>query len=244
MVKAVLFDLDDTLLGNPMETFLPAYFQALQAYVEDLIPPERLMGELMKATEAMNRSRDERCTNEEAFAEVFYPGLGVERERVEAVFGRFYAEAFPRLQALTERRPAARALVEWALERGLQVAVATNPLFPRDPVEQRLAWAGVPVDEIDYDLVTTYENMHATKSDVSYYLEILNRLGRTPGDCLMVGDSWEMDVVPASSLGIHTYWVTEEKAPRRSDVTLAGQGSLEELWETVATCDALPTAAW
>jgi FMN phosphatase YigB (HAD superfamily) len=243
MLKAVLFDLDDTLLGNPMDTFLPAYFRALQAYLEDLIPPDRLMAELMKATEAMNRRRHANCTNEEAFAAVFYPALGVERTRVETVFERFYAEEFPRLQVLTERRPAARDLVEWSFDKGFQVAVATNPLFPRGPVEQRLAWAGVPTDEFDFDLVTTYETMHATKSDISYYLEILDRLGRDPDDCLMVGDSWEMDVAPASSLGMHAYWVTEENAPPDPEIALAGRGSLEELWRTVATCDALPTAS-
>jgi len=242
MLRAVLFDLDDTLLGNPMETFVPAYFRALWEYVEDLIPPERLMAELMRATEAMNVRRDEPCTNEEIFAKVFYPGLGLERAWVERVFERFYREVFPELRVLTERRPAARSLVEWALEKGHQVVVATNPLFPRGPVEQRLAWAGVPVDEIDYDLVTTYENMHATKSDVAYYVEILDRLGREPEDCLMVGDSWEMDVVPATSLGMHGYWVTEDNWTPSSDVTLAGRGSLEELWQRVDGLDALPTA--
>jgi len=242
MLEAVLLDLDDTLLGNPMETFLPAYFQALQAYVQELIPPERLLTELMRATEAMNACRDELCTNEEAFAKVFYPGLGLERARVEPVLERFYAEVFPELRDLTERRPAARSLVEWAVDKGLQVVVATNPLFPRDPVEQRLAWAGVPVDEIDYDLVTTYENMHATKSHAAYYVEILDRLGRKAGECLMVGDNWEMDVVPALALGMHTYWVTEKNEPPSSDVTLAGQGSLDELREHVDRLDALPTA--
>ena len=54
MLKAVLFDLDDTLLGNAMDTFLPAYFQALTRYLDHLIPPERLMADLMQATKVMN----------------------------------------------------------------------------------------------------------------------------------------------------------------------------------------------
>jgi len=242
MHRAILLDLDDTLLGNPMETFLPAYFRMLQEYLQELIAPERLMEELMRATEAMNAYREEPCTNEEAFAAVFYSGVGLERAQVEPVFERFYAEVFPELKRFTVRRPAARNLVEWAFDEELQVAVATNPLFPRDPVEQRLAWAGVPVDEFDYDLITTYETMHATKSHVAYYQEILGRLGREPEDCLMVGDNLAMDVLPASSLGIHTYWVTEENATPSSDMTLAGQGTLAELWQGVASRDALPTA--
>lgn len=233
MLRAVLFDLDDTLLGNAMDTFLPAYFGALTRYLDPLVPSERLIEELQRATRAMNAEHSERVTNEEAFASVFYPALEPERSTLERAFERFYAEEFPKLRQFTRRRPQARALVEWALEQGLQVVVATNPLFPRVAVQERLAWAGVPVEEVDYALVTTYENMHATKSHAAYYREILERLGRRPGECLMVGDSWEKDIVPASSIGMHVYWITEEPEPPSSRAALQGYGSLAELWEVV-----------
>lgn len=235
MVRAVLFDLDDTLLANSMDVFLPAYFRTLTRHLDHLVPSQDLVSELMRATEAMNASSDQRFTNEQTFASVFYPALEPERSTVEMAFERFYAEEFPKLRAFTRRRPEARCLVEWALEQGLQVAVATNPLFPRVAVEQRLAWAGVPVDEIDYALVTTYENMHATKSDIAYYREVVERLGRRPSECLMVGDNWDMDVVPASSIGIRVYWVTEGSDPPTSKVALQGHGTLAELWETAKT---------
>ena len=37
--RALLLDLDDTLLHNDMADFLPSYFGALMAYVSDLMPP-------------------------------------------------------------------------------------------------------------------------------------------------------------------------------------------------------------
>lgn len=235
MLRAFLFDLDDTLLGNSMDVFLPAYFEALTSYLDHLVPPRRLTDELMRATRAMNANHDQGLTNEEAFASVFYPALEPDRTKLEAAFEQFYAEEFPKLRALTRRRAEARSLVDWAVEQGLQVAVVTNPLFPRVAVEQRLVWAGVPVDEIDYALVTTYEDMHATKSHTAYYREVLERLDRRPKECLMVGDNWEKDVVPASSLGIHVYWVAEEAEPPTSRVPLVGHGTLAKLWETVKT---------
>jgi FMN phosphatase YigB (HAD superfamily) len=164
----------------------------------------------MQATKAMDADHSRDLTNEEAFASVFYPLVGKDRSTVESAFERFYAEAFPKLRRLTRRRPEAPYLVASALEQGLQVAIATNPMFPRMAVEERLAWAGVPVERFDYTLVTSYENMHATKSHLAYYDEILERLGRRPSECLMVGDSWKMDIVPAASVGMHVYWVTEE----------------------------------
>lgn len=233
MPRAVLFDLDDTLLGNSMDKFLPAYFSALSRCVGDLVPPKRLIRELMRASEAMNANDDEALTNEEVFASVFYAALEPSRPTLERVFDEFYADEFSELRALTRRRPEARKLVEWATDQDLQVAVATNPMFPRVAVEQRLAWAGVPVDEFDYALVTTYENMHATKAHVSYYEDILERLGRRPEECLLVGDSWQMDILPAASIGIKVYWITEADRPPGLGVSLAGRGTLPQLWETV-----------
>ncbi len=211
MLRAVLFDLDDTLLGNSMDTFLPAYFQALTRYLGHLIPPERLIAQLMRGTEAMDANHDSQCINQEAFASAFYPSLGVDRSRVEPIFRRFYVEEFPKLQPLTCLRPEARLLVERALDEGLLVVIATNPLFPRVAVEQRLAWAGVSVEEFEYALVTTYETMHATKAHPAYYREVLDLIDCRPGECLMVGDSWEFDVAPACSVGLRVYWITEGK---------------------------------
>jgi len=231
--KAILFDLDDTLLVNSMERFVPVYFQALTRWVADLIPPERLLAALMHASRAMEANDGTGPTNAEAFAAVFYPEVGYSRKELEPIFERFYAEEFPRLRSLTRCIPEARKLVEWAFARGLQVVIATNPLFPRSPIEQRLEWAGVPVSEFNYALVTSYENMHATKAHPAYYREILAYLGRRPEECLMVGDNWEWDVAQAASAGISVYWVAEPGVPQPGDVTLVGRGRLAELWSQI-----------
>lgn len=229
--KAILFDLDDTLLVNSMERFVPVYFQALTRWVADLIPPERLIAALMHASRAMDANDGTGPTNAEAFAAVFYPEVGYSQEELRPLFERFYAEEFPKLRSLTRPVPEARNLVEWAFAQGLQVAIATNPLFPRFPIEQRLEWAGVPVSEFDYALVTSYENMHATKAHPAYYREILAYLGRRPDECLMVGDSWEWDMVQAASVGIPVYWVTDHDTRHPGGIKLVGQGSLAGLWD-------------
>ena len=129
---------------------------------------------------------------------------------MEPLLARFYSEAFPRLEPLIGRRPAAPRVVEWAKGRGLQVVIATNPLFPRTAIEQRMAWGRVGVDLFDYELVTCYENSHATKSSPAYFREIVEYLGRQPGECLMVGDNWGWDVVCAGEAGIPSYWIASD----------------------------------
>ena len=253
MLKAILFDLDDTLLGNSMETFMPAYFQALTRHVAHLIPPEHLMSELMRASQVMIANDGSGPTNEEAFVSIFFPALGYNPDELRPIFEQFYVGEFPKLRPLTQPRPEAQPLVEWGFERGLQVVIATNPLFPRSAIEQRLEWAGVPVTEFDYALVTCYEIMHATKTHPAYYREILTQLGRQPSECLMVGDNWEWDVVNATSVGIPAYWIAQPDKvpppfpphrgdkrgvgfpPHRGDKrgVLVGQGTLADLWNCV-----------
>jgi len=231
-LKALLLDLDDTLLGNPMETFLPAYFRALNDFITEIQPPERLIEQLLIATRTMDGNDGTGLANEEVFASAFFPALGVPREELEPRFERFYAEAFPALRPLTRPRPSAPRIVEWAGQRGLQVAIATNPMFPRTAIEQRMEWAGVGVDRFSYDLVTCYENSHATKSNSAYYREILDVLGRRPGECLMVGDNWDWDVACAGQVGIPGYWIADSDVqPPLAGVSIVGQGTLDDFCE-------------
>ncbi|RLC66827.1 MAG: HAD family hydrolase [Chloroflexi bacterium] len=232
MFKALLLDLDDTLLKNSMETFVPAYFRAVTRYVDHLIPPQQLITELMRATNAMEANDGTGPTNEETFAAIFYPAVGYTAEELRPVFERFYAEEFPKLRSLTQPIPEAPLIVEWACRQGLQVAIATNPLFPRSPILQRLEWAGVPASEFDYALVTSYENMHATKAHPAYYREILTLLHRQPDECLMVGDDWRRDVAPAASVGIPVYWIAApDQPPPAEGVKLIEQGTMADLWD-------------
>jgi FMN phosphatase YigB (HAD superfamily) len=234
MLKAILFDLDETLLACSMTTFFPTYFQALARYVSHLIPPEYLISEMRRGLKVMDTNDGSGPTNEEAFAAAFYPMLGYEIAELKPIFERFYAEEFHKLRPLTRSFPETRPLIEWAFEHGLQVVIATNPLFPRSPIEQRIEWAGIPVDEFDYALVTSYEDMHATKAHPAYYLEILARLGRQPGECLMIGDFWNWDVAPPISVGIPAYWVADpDDTPPANDAHPIGQGTLADLWDWI-----------
>jgi FMN phosphatase YigB (HAD superfamily) len=240
MVKALLLDLDGTLLDNPMDTFVREYLQALGTFLAGHIPPERLVPELLRATQAMAANDGKGPTNEELFASVFYPALGQERAALEPFIQRFYAEEFPRLRRFTRPVPEARPLVQWAFDARLQVAVATNPLFPRTAIEQRLEWAGVGVRDFPYALVTTYETMHASKVNPVYYREILDRLGQNPEDCLMVGDDWAWDILPATGLGLSAWWVAPPgMEPPHAVNRLLGSGSLGQLFERLLSLSPL-----
>lgn len=230
-IKTILFDLDDTLLGNNMDTFIPRYFSLLGEYARPLFGDSRqLLKELLIGTEAMVQNTDPALTNREVFWQVFLARTGLDPEETEKFFNRFYEEHFPQLEAVTSPRPVAVKVVEVCLEQGLQVAIATNPLFPRRAIEHRLAWAGLPVSEYDFALVTSYETMHAAKPHRAYYQEILERLDAHAKSTLMVGDDWQNDIQPAAALGMTVYWIAPEEAQPPDQELIAGHGSLEAFY--------------
>lgn len=229
-IDAVLFDLDDTLLGNNMDAFLQGYFPLLAAYARQIVEPDTFLPELLAATQAVINSKDRSQTNSDVFWSVFCERNDLIREEVEPFFATFYREEFGRLQSNTTYRPVAAEVVHWCFDRGLKVVIATNPLFPLDAIEQRLSWAGVAVDDFDYDLVTAYENMHSTKPHPAYYREILAAIDVEPERALMVGDNWKNDIVPAAKTGLFTFWITNSDAVATESIDLPDrQGTLEDL---------------
>lgn len=81
-IRAVLFDLDGTLLDSDMNEFLPHYLRLLSARMAAILPPDEFVAHLMQASDAMVVN-DGRATNEEVFAAAFYPLIGQPREKVE-----------------------------------------------------------------------------------------------------------------------------------------------------------------
>jgi HAD superfamily hydrolase (TIGR01549 family) len=209
LIKSLLIDLDDTLLDTNMGEFLPAYFDRLASHLSDLAPRERLIACLLQAVQAMNGNLDPTRTLKSAFDELFYPALGVTEADVHQRVVAFYEKEFPTLRQLTRSKDEAPDFIRAAREAEYELVLATNPLFPRSAITQRLDWAGVPAKASDFDLVTSYENAHFTKPNPEYYAEILGKLGRPCAEAVMIGDNQEADLAPAVLLGMQAFHVTQ-----------------------------------
>jgi FMN phosphatase YigB (HAD superfamily) len=208
VIRAILFDLDDTLLGSSNDDFLPPYFEALARKMAHLIPPERFLPQLIRSTQRAIADTDPNRTNLEVFWEDFLDAVGGDPVELKALLDDFYAHDFPALRRYTQTLPEARRVVQTAFDCGFIVVIATNPLYPRQAIEQRLAWAGIA--DFPYALVTTAENMHACKPQLAYYREIAERIAQPPQACLMVGDDLANDIRPAAAVGMRTFWITTE----------------------------------
>ena len=236
MLKAILFDLDDTLLGNHVDTFVPRYFALLGQYAEAYLPRDEFLKVLMSATQAMIANTDSALTNRDVFWRSFAEQTGLDPAQMEPFFDKFYEDQFLALESVVTRRQTAVPLIKACQAQNFKVVIATNPLFPRLAIEARLRWAGLPVTEYDFDLVTTYENMHAAKPQPAYYEEILARIGVDAAEALMVGDDWENDIEPAAAVGCYTYWLPmngESESPHADLAT--NYGSLDDLYNLVTS---------
>ncbi len=237
MTFHLLFDLDDTLLDSNIETLVPAYFQKLAAHLADVVPPGQMLQELMRSTMAMYRNTRVDQTLEDVFSDHFYAPLGITRESVADTIEQFYDEVFPTLQPLTRPRPQAVSLVEWALSRGCDVSIATDPLFPRKAILHRLRWAQLDPETYPFRLISDFQTFHFAKASVSYFAEFLGHLGWDgESPLLMVGDSIERDVLPARQAGIPVFWLKAD-GQVSPDAEGIPQGTLADLRVFLETTD-------
>ncbi len=207
--KTFLLDLDETLLGNDMNDFLPPYFKGIQKRLAPFLTDVRAT--LMASVQAVQANQEPTLTNMTVFMTEFARHTEHPPAAIQAVIDAFYQEDYPHLQAYTTFKPEARQIVSHLLSNGHRVVIATNPLFPATAIKQRLAWAGV--NDFPYSRVTFMENSHFCKPNPAYYQEILAKINSRPENSWMVGDSLENDIIPARSLGLKSWWITNSPPP-------------------------------
>ena len=155
-MKAVLFDMDGTLLPMDQDQFVNGYFQFLCRKMQPYgYEPKTLIKHVWGGTAAMVKNDGSR-TNEEAFWAYFTGIYGEGAREHIPVFESFYANEFEQAQQFCGYTPKAAQAVHMAKDMGMRTILATNPLFPRVAQEKRIRWAGL--DTEDFELITTYEN--------------------------------------------------------------------------------------
>lgn len=205
MSLTVLFDLDDTLLQTNMEEFLPGYFKALGQAFSDLAKEEEITQQIRFAISQMAANQNPGKMLNTIFSENFYKPLGTSEYACQKTINRFYHDEFPKLRPLTQAKPAAREVVNWCHSQRLNIAIATNPVFPETATRQRIEWAGLNPD--DFAFFSTFNNFHFIKPNLSYYAECLGRLGWPEQPAMMIGDSLTYDLLPMEKMGFQTFWI-------------------------------------
>jgi len=232
MVDTILLDLDGTLLHYTQDEFISTYLPKLSNVFARLgLDPEPGIKALWASTEAMIRNDGTRL-NSDRFWEEFSAIMGLPDEslaRVENACEEFYATEFNSVRSILKNDDLGlpRRLIDGLTSKGYIVVLATNPLFPASAVTTRLGWVGLSPQ--DFCLITNYANSAYCKPNLDYYREILTKIGKMPGQCLMVGNNTHEDMT-AGDLGIGTFLVTdylENEADK--EISDFPQGTLADL---------------
>jgi len=189
-MRAYFFDFDGTLALLNEDRFFNDYFKSLGDFLG--MNPEELAGRITLIIREITISADGFRNNYERFMESFTKKFEENTEEWEKIFKKFYESShFKRLS--NHFLPNNRVIMYMRERRkeGYKIVLATNPVFPRVAIAERLSWIGLR--EEDFDLITSMEDFHYCKPDPRYFLEICSKISEKPENCVMVGDDDEMD---------------------------------------------------
>jgi HAD superfamily hydrolase (TIGR01549 family) len=226
-IKAVLFDLDGTLLPMDQEVFVKAYFGGLSKRLMKFgYEPEKLISAIWQGTAAMIKN-DGQTSNEEKFWNTFSGIFGEKAREDEGEFEKYYIEDFDKVKEVCGYDERAKEIVGLLKSRGYRVALATNPIFPAIATRKRIGWAGLTPDDFEY--FTTYENSRYTKPNLKYYEDVIKALGVSAEECLMVGNDVGEDMV-AERLGMKVFLLTDCIINKNGeDISKYPHGSFDDL---------------
>jgi len=223
----VFFDLDGTLIEYVSVERAISYFAEFARFLGTELDLDESQGEQLinGAVGAMFDPHPGR-TNQQAFDDYYRVGLGerFDPARFQAAFAQFFENIFPTLQSNERPAPHGRSAVQSCLDRGLTVAVASQPIFSAAAIKARLAWAGL--SDLGIPLASSSENAFTTKPELNYYQEIASRFSARPHECLMVGNE-DLNDMSASQVGMTTFYVGDQSRSSHNN-HWSGAGTLAD----------------
>lgn len=230
-IKAVLFDLDGTLLPMDQDEFMKVYFGGLcKKLAVRGYEPDTLVKAIWSGTKAMYKN-DGSDTNENVFWSAFKKIYLEITDADLQLFERYYEEDFDKVSEVAVPDPRAKKAVEFARANGLRISLATNPLFPSVATKKRIAWAGF--EEKDFEFFTSFEDSNFTKPNPEYYRDIVSRMGLKPCECLMVGNDVKEDMA-ARDIGMKVFLITDHMINKdNKDISEYPHGNFDDLIEYI-----------
>ena len=226
-IKAVLFDLDGTLLPLDQDVFAKKYFNYLTETVAPHFADAKKIIKIMLAGMDAMVKNDGSKTNKEVFFETAEKLGGKDLCKEPLLFG-YYDGLYLKLKDDCRPTAASKKVVSLCKNAGLRTVLATNPVFPRIALDVRLSWIGLT--DRDFEHITDYENSSFCKPDTGYYREILSTVGKEPQNCIMIGNNVCEDMA-AAGLGIKCFLVTDFlENPDGSDIEGYTHRSVDEMF--------------
>lgn len=210
-LRAVLFDLDDTLFDHAHATRTAlGRLRAVDATLAGWTLDETVARHDVILEELHTRVLAGEITVDDARLERFRRLLemagATEPVRRSAELAAVYRAAY---EAGWQAVPGAVALLDAVRARGLRVVIVTN----NGVAEQRrkIEFCGMAPR---IDALVTSEEVGTPKPGSAIFDEALRQAGVGAGQAVMLGDAWDADVAGALAFGIPPVWFNRKGAPK------------------------------
>jgi len=213
MIRAVLFDLGDTLLNfGPVDHYAAfregaalahAYLLELGQPVPDLETYHRRQLRAIERAYLWSRLSRRDCNALEVMARINRKmGLTTRPEHLRHLAGLFYVPV--RRQGVPE--PGVHEVLDWLRRRPCKLALVSNTIVPGVTLDDHMRQEGL----LEYFPDRFYScDVGCRKPQRRIFRMALDRLGVEPGEAIFVGDTLEADVKGANRAGM----ISALKAP-------------------------------
>ena len=234
MLRAVLFDLDDTLFdhGSCARDALAAVYRSHERFSSVTFSEfERVHATLLEALHqrVMSGELDLDTARRERFRRLFEAADASDCSPDEGA--RIYRECYVR----TRRAVSGAAALLSALRSRVKVGVVSNNLLAEQ--QDKMKHCGL---DTFVDALVVSEEVGVVKPDPYIFRVALSRLEVSAEDAVMVGDSWTADVEGARAAGIPAVWFNRNGLP--SPDPAAGVPELRALEPEGAAIDVIEFA--
>ena len=204
-MKAVLFDLDGTLLPMDEDKFVKGYFGYLYKFMAPFnFDKDEFVKAIWIGTDAM-RKNDGKLTCEEAFWNAFsamFPDK--DKEALHKGFHDFYATEFKKaIQFCDAPHENAQKIIDSIKKKVDKIVLVANPVFPMVGMLTRIGFTGINPKSFDY--ISCYETSHYAKPNKMFIKEVLDKLNLKEDEVIYFGNSEKEDGKAARELGIKFY---------------------------------------
>ena len=207
MLKAVLFDMDDTLLDINLNAFLYKLCRNESQLLSE-ISRKNSFAVLAHYTASLlataEGKRTDTMLNQDFFIQDFKKRTGIPLDDPIIAEPILYYEKNILPQAHiapinAKPRPGVFEALDTVLSHGYRIALFTNPVFNKTVCRVRMKWAGI--EDYPFERITVRENSTRCKPNKKYYSENLTAMGLKPEEVLMVGNDPKRDFMePESNL--------------------------------------------
>jgi putative hydrolase of the HAD superfamily len=224
MIKAVLFDLDDTLFDHrgcarDALTAVHQSDQRLRALPFGALEEKHTTFLEALHTDVMLGRMPIEAARRERFRRLLDAAGAPPEAEAAAAIAALYRDTYRAVR----RAIAGAAALLGAIERHASIAIVSNNLLEEQ--QDKLKTCGL---DRFVDVLVVSEEAGVSKPDPAIFRIALERLRVLPAEAVMVGDSWQADIEGALAAGVHAIWFNPLGTPAPpGDATVAELASLE-----------------